>query len=345
MRAKLTVYRVEQCGYYAAGAEAATCSDLRKCLADIHEWIHGVRPTISATRTFNESEDGSFLPVYCFAVAQRGQNDYLLTTWNETPSDDGAVGAVGRDETAGEADVQTTNLPADSIVGYGTHFWFLPDLARLVTVRFDAQPLNGHVGLNLYIRGFLERFSPHVRFDPAVMEGDVFVRPVIGYALDNDAEEADDGLRPRFKSLLLRRDGEITYIRQHRAQIKKVIRKGRPTAGGPATRTVLDRVLTFMGARPNDRALPDKNFTFEIAYTPTQDELRNIITRWQAEDHETWDDIGFDISGDDTRRWLSSSTLKTEVDLPDSLHAGAASVAPAEALLQALREHRAFVSA
>jgi hypothetical protein len=183
MRAKLMVYQVRQCGYFEFGANAATCCDLRKLLGDVHNWIHNVRPKIENTRTFDASNDGSYLPVYCFDVAQRENNDFLLTTWNETPSDDGTVGAIGRNERAGEADVHTANLPANSIVGYGTHFWFLPDRSRVVTVRFGSQPLNGHVGMNKYLQGYLERFSPHVRFDPAHEDADTLVRPIIGYAL------------------------------------------------------------------------------------------------------------------------------------------------------------------
>src|SRR6266567_7764138 len=100
LRVKLTTYRVEQCGYYQTGAAAAMCSDLHKTLADIHDWIHTGRPRVQATRTFNEDENGSYLPVYCFDVARHGDHDYLLTTWNETPSDDGTVGAVGRNDRA-----------------------------------------------------------------------------------------------------------------------------------------------------------------------------------------------------------------------------------------------------
>lgn len=346
MRAKLTVYQVQQCGYYQTGAAAATCSDLQKTLADIHHWIHDVRPQVQATRTFNGAEDGSYLPVYCFDIARHGDHDYLLTTWNETPSDDGTVGAIGRNDRAGEAAVHTANFPANSIAGYGTHFWFLPDRRRLVTVRFDSQPLNGHHGLNLYLRGFLERSSPHVRFENAIQDGDRFVRPIAGYALDDEADEGDDRLRPRFRSTMLRRDGEIAYIRRHRASIKKIIRTGRPTGGDRATRTVLDRVLTFVGATPNNRALPENTFKFEVPYTPTTEELNAIIARWQEqEEHETWDDIGFDFAADPIRRWLSNSALKAEVELSDGLRQEAASPAEAPALLEALRPLRNIVIA
>lgn len=344
MQAKLTVYKIEQCGYYDDEGHHACC-DPAKCLTDIHTWIAQERPTIEQTSTFAGDQDGESLPVYCFDAASNGHNDFLLTTWNETPSEDGVVGAVVRSQVAGTANVRTANLPANSIPGYGTHFWFLPAQRRLATVRFDVQPLNGHVGLNRYMRGYLERFSPHVRFDDDSDDGNTLVRNVIGYALDNDADAADDSLRPRFKSVLLRRNAQLDYIRQNRERITRVIRKGRPSGGDQATRSLLDRALTFMGARPNNRPLPDHNFTFEIAYTPTPQELHSIITRYQQEEHETWDDVGFDFRGEPTRHWLSSSTLKVEVELPDNLSDGPASLATATALLAALQPHRTAVLA
>jgi hypothetical protein len=346
MRGKLSVYEITECGYYARGAETHSCCDPPKLAADIHLWISGKKPTIEETRTFAADQNGTYLPVYCFDTARGAKHgDFLITTWNETPSDDGTIGAVVRNDVAGSAGVKTANLPTNSIPGYGTHFWVLPQQRRLVTVRFDAQPLNGHAGLNLYMRGYLERFSPHVRFDDPTMAGSVFVRNVLGYALDDKSADADEGLRPRFRSILLRRDSEIAFIKKNRAKINKIIRKGRPSDGGQTTKTLLDRMLRFVGADSKDRGLPDNNYVFEVAYTPSEKELSNIIATYQSEEHETWDDIGFDFKGDPTRRWLSSSTLKAEIDVADGLRDGPSSLAAASALLDALQAHRQTVLA
>ncbi|MGD1278076.1 MAG: hypothetical protein ABR964_12760 [Tepidisphaeraceae bacterium] len=110
------------------------------------------------------------------------------------------------------------------------------------------------------------------------------------------------------------------------------------------TRTILDRVLTFIGAPSNDRVLPEHNFIFEIPYTPSVAELNGIIAQWQEEEHDAWDDVGFDFNDDPTRLWLSSATLKAEVEVPDDLHSHPGSLAPAQALLDALREHRDVVT-
>jgi hypothetical protein len=340
----MTVYKIEQCGYYARGSDARTCCDLRKCLGDVCTWITNDKPTIEKTCAYPGDDNGTSLPIYCFDAASHGKNDFLITTWNETPSEDGVVGAVGRSAIAGAADVTTANLPVNSIPGYGTHFWFLADKSRLVTVRFDSQPLNGHYGMTLYMKGYLERFSPHVRFADPTDQRNVFIRNVLGYAKNDIETEFDPHLHPKFRSVLLRRDSEIAYIKKNRSKINRVIRKSRPTTGGTATRTLLDRMLTFVGATPNNRALPDQNFLFEIPYTPTDAELNNIINSYQEEEHETWDDIGFDFKSDPTRRWLSSSTLKLEVDLPDTLRDGAASLASAEALLREIQSFRDRVS-
>jgi hypothetical protein len=251
MRGKLTVYKVQQCGYYARGQSRPACCDLRACLRSLRAWITDAQTTVTKSCAFPGDDEGTHLPVYCLRAAAVGQNDFLITTWNETPSDNGAVGAVDRSAVATAANVQSVDLPENSIPGYATHFWFLADQQRLVTVRLGSQPLNGHAGFNLYMRGYLERFSPHVRWEDDSDDGDIFTKNIIGYALDAESEEADQHLRPRFRSILLRRNSEIAYIRRNRERINKIIRKGRPTTGGQTTRNLLDRALTTLfGAGP-----------------------------------------------------------------------------------------------
>jgi hypothetical protein len=349
MNAKLTVYTIEMCGYYAHGGNSPDFGDADQCLTAIHEWVHQKKPKVKATRTFNKHENGEYLPTYCFDIAGTSGSDWLLTSWNETPSDDGVVGAVGAAVQAGTGTITTRSFAQGDIIGYGTHFWFLPNESRLVTVQFDSQPLNGHQGLNRYMNGYLERFSPHVRFDPNKMHDDVLVREIVGYAPDATTDEANDKLHPRYRSKLLRRDAELDYIRNNHQKIKKVIRKGRPSGGGQATKSLLDRALTFVGAPTNQRTLPDTSFIFEIPYRPSRSDVDAIINQWQQEadgdGHETWDDVGFDFRGETKRRWLSSSTLKLDADLPKNLRDGPGSVASADALLKELARFRSQVIA
>lgn len=344
LKGKLTVYQVDQCGYYTHGAETRTCGGLVRTLGHICKWLADDQPTIEKTCAYEGDDQDTSLPIFCFDAAALGSNDFLITTWNQTPSDNGTVSAVSRGGIAGQSGILTRNFPKTSIPGFGTHFWFLADKKRLVTVRFESQPLNGHHGLNLYMRGYLARLSPHVRFGDASNEDNVFKRNIIGYAIKEDSRTAESGLKPRFKSSLLRRDSEISYIKKNRAKIVRVIRKGRPTVGGAATKTLLDQVLTYVGASPNNRTLPDQSFSFEIAYTPTESELNEIISRYAPDaDHESWDDIGFDFKGESTRRWLSNSTLKLEIELPDDIRAGDGSI-DVRMLLEALQPFRAQVS-
>ena len=349
MNAKLTVYEIELCGYYAHGGNTPNFGEADQCLTAIHEWVHQKKPKVKATRTFNKHEDGEYLPTYCFDIAGTSGSDWLLTSWNETPSDDGVVGAVGAAVQAGAGTITTRNFAIDDIIGYGTHFWFLPDKSRLVTVQFDSQPLNGHQGLNRYMNGYLKRFSPHVRFDKNKMDGDVLVREVVGYAPDATTDEADDKLHPRYRSKLLRREAELDYIRNNHQKIKKVIRKGRPSGGGQVKQNILDQLLTFIGAPKNHRTLHDTSYIFEIPYRPSLTAVNAIIRQWNEEadgdGHETWDDVGFDFKGETRRRWLSSSTLKLDVDLSNTLRDGPGSVAAADALLKELARFRSQVIA
>jgi hypothetical protein len=343
MDVKLAVYEVGQCGYYERGGDSRVGSSLTGLLSDIHSWISPGNVSIEHTKTFEKHEHGLYLPTYCFDIAKAANGDFLLTTWNETPADEGTQGSVGKAEKAGSADVQATQLPANSIPGYGTHFWFLPIKHRVVTVRFESQPLNGHQGMRLFMQGYLERFSPHVRLGPNTDEGNVFTRHVLGYARDGAALDADpENLVPKFHSGPIRNKAELDFIKENREKISNVIRKGRPSGGGNANRNLLDKLMDAMfGSSTSSRTLPEKNFRFELAYQPTEAELTKLFTDYETElVNETWEDIGFKFTNTKELKWMSSSTLKLDVAVGDALRNGPSSLASAAALLAELHQHR-----
>lgn len=307
----INFYRIAKCGYYCRGGPDAEFGDPTAALSELHRWITTNPPTVRETQTFNAAGDGSILPVYCYGI-QRAVNgrDYLLTTWNETDSANGQFAGLHTDQAAGNADVDATRIPAGTIAGFPTYFWLIPDQRLLATIRFENR-LNGRQGLDLYVRGFLERFSCWARTENAQPRSPN-VR-IVGYARAPDGEP--EKLRPDFQSAPIRKQGEIDLIRADRDRIRKIIRTDEYQMGRTEPQNLLRTALRALGLRSAPQLLPATRYRCEVTYQPTEAELDEIIAHW-SNDHATrWDDVGFQFTGSDDVRWLSRASAKDRLEL------------------------------
>jgi hypothetical protein len=85
----------------------------------------------------------------------------------------------------------------------------------------------------------------------------------------------------------------------------------------------------------------DVRVKYELDHTPDADELEAIIEDWIAEHDARWDDVGFQIEGEQSPFWLSHSVAKTKFDL--NIQRDNAEIINAESLLEALTENRAEI--
>ncbi len=220
--AKINMYRVAKCGYYNGNTKKPKFCDLGLALADLNTWITKDQPKVRETQTFQPGEDSEQLPVYCYSMFEDSKHqDYVLTTWNESETADGQFAGVHGDEAAGNAAVDTSAIPKGTIAGFPTYFWLIPEHNLLATVRFENR-VNGHMGMNKYLTGYLERFAQWVVV--AKDTKDRLTCNIKGYRDAHATQPAGD-VRPCFLSLPVRKQGEIDLIKENRHKIRKVIRK------------------------------------------------------------------------------------------------------------------------
>ena len=160
--AKLNFYSVNKCGYYKHGASEAIFGNLPIILSQLRNWATQPQFCLDSTCTFSLTEnDGDSLRVFCFDILPNNANgDYFLTTWNETPSNQGKVPSVSGNQPVGSAQVHLNEIEEGTIPGYATYFWFIPELNIFLTIRFQHL-LNGQQNLVKYINGFIEQRSDH----------------------------------------------------------------------------------------------------------------------------------------------------------------------------------------
>lgn len=306
--ARINFYQVEKCGYFGRGDDVSQFGDLTPTIQSLYDWISQDRPTIRETMTFNHTQGSDLLPVYCFDIqCSDDGSDYILTTWNETEIVDGQMASIRADEPTGEASVDVTVVNEGSIAGFPTYFWFVPDRNLLATICFEGNRLNGHRGMNAYLRGYLATAAPWVVVDDSVDSR----RQILGYRPQENAEITKH-VFPFFQSRPVRIPGQVDYIKNNREQIIKVFRKAEYSLSEIQPNSILRNMLVGLGIRSALRPIRNTRCTYSLKYCPTRVELDEIVGRWEDAIDTQWDDVGFQIKGVRGTKWLSHSVAKQE---------------------------------
>lgn len=302
----ISFYKIEKCGYYARGSHASEFCEIKDTLNELKHWAFQDGMTLGETCTFSpEDYNEDINPTYCFNLIDINQEDYLLVTWNQIPSVEGQVASVPSLEPVGNAEVSLTELPEDSIPGFATYFWFIPDREIFACIQLP-KTLNGRKNLEKYLKDFLSKATTYV-----VTRDNT----IIGYRKDSTDETRL--LHPSFESKPYRKLAEIEYLRSQREQIRKIIKKDKLSFLTQQNISLWQLFLSKIGI--SEPAIPheeDINFKFEINHCPTEMELNDIITAWERESSATrWTDTGFRLKGENKTRWLSHSLARSEVPL------------------------------
>jgi hypothetical protein len=267
-------------------------------------------------------------------VANGVTGDFLLTTWNETPSYEGKVAAVQAKSKVGSAKVEFTKLPKDSIPGYATYFWFIPSKNVYATVRFQHR-LNGKKNLDKYFKEFISKFSNYVVLSD---DGEADFN-VVGYSEKDDEEPLN--LLSQFKTTIVRKPGQIDYILEQKNQIRKITRHNRLSPKIAECQEFWQKALLNLGLKKQRDLDSEVNFSYEFSFTPSEPELKEMIAEWEQGHDSKWDDIGFTLKGDQVPRWLSNSLARDQFEL--DVKRIDEEIVDAKSLLEQLTEKRDLI--
>lgn len=306
MDARIRFYKILQCGYYEK--EDFCFGSLSEVLENLREWIKD--KTLSETQTYSvdpNDNESDVLSTYCYSVTQK-DNDFLLITWNQNADVDGKMASVNILEKTGEASVETAE-PSDGFMpGYPSFFWFVPSKNIFATIQFNTS-LNGKKNLDHYLKCFLERQAKYVVYHEE--EGSY---NIVGYGSKDDYRLSR---YPRFSSVLYREKGKIDYIRKNREYIRKFIKKDKLIHERAEHIDSIQSLFDFfMGKGKRPTCATENKINIEIDYKPTEDELENIILKWQ-QDSALYpaSDVGFWIEGNSQPFWLRQSLASDTFDL------------------------------
>lgn len=309
---RVKFFKLDRCGYYRYRSRHAAFGSLQEMLEDITGWIHGKRISETATYEPTDEQDENLLHTYCYSVRKNRSNDYLLTTWNETSSTNGAVASVKLTGTVESADIDTAIIRTGYAPGYPAYFWFPHDLDGFATIQIDNR-LNGRNNLDELFRGFLRNYSRWVVLgDPDEETGD---EPLLGYSETGSRTDLD-AAKPYFRATQWKKNGDLDFIRQRRADIRKLVRRDELNFSYQESVSLWQRIWrNVAGDDPSPHLEGTHRLSLEIDYTPTEDELEKVIQHWEEDQNNVvgqYQDVGFKLNGDQKTHWLSKS-LASEV--------------------------------
>lgn len=308
--AKINFYSINRCGYYRHAVQDAVFGDLTSIMSQLQGWATRPGFPLASTCTFPIPEDSDYLRTFCFDIVSNNETgDFFLTTWNETPTNQGKVPSVSANQPVGAAQVHLNDIVEGTIPGYATYFWLIPHLNKFATIKFH-HVLNGQQNLVKYLNGFLERHSNHA----VINQIDDDNAEIAGYRADDNAEI--EQLSPSFRSQLLRKLGEIELIKQKRATIRKVIRKSVLDMEIEEERSLMQRMMQKIGIGDNENNGNNSlNVKYSFPYTPSHDGIDAIIEHAMEEGLSWTNDVGFQMVGANDVIWLSNSIVKHEISL------------------------------
>jgi len=333
--AKVTFYQIDKCGLYEYGEDDPKLGGITDFLNQLKAWVKKNDKPLDETCTYAIEESEDVDRTFCYdLVANGATGDFLLTTWNETPSYEGKVAAVKAKSRVGSAKVEFTKLPKDSIPGYATYFWFVPSKNVYATIRFQHR-LNGKKNLDKYFKEFIAKFSDYVVL---VDDGEADFN-VAGYS-EKDGEDPMN-LHSQFKSSIVRKPGKIDYILEQRNQIRKITRHNRLSPKKADSQELWQKALLNLGLKKHRNLDSEVKFSYEFSFTPSEHELKEMIAEWEKNHDSRWDDIGFTLKGEQGPLWLSNSLARDKFEL--DVKRVDDEIVDAKSLLDKLTEKRGLI--
>lgn len=307
--ATIQFYKVDRCGWYKYKEQVPVFGNLGDVFSQLAAWSDGVG--LASTRLTPIDEDDNEYPTYLFGLYHR-RSDWVFATWNQVPYSESGVASVQENSIVGAPQVVMNEIAQDSIPGYATYFWIIPEHNVIASVRFNRAQ-TGQFPMSKYVSQFMATASAY-----AVVAEDDEEEHVIGFR--NDPDSAPQRLRALFKTSVFAKAGPRDFLLANHHRIKKIIRRGHVSATEPSELRWWQsslRTIFRSGAAAQGRAVINKRVYVELDYCPSLAELNEIIAG-QDEDIDAagFDDVGFELAGEgSTKYWLSRERARGTFDL------------------------------
>lgn len=305
---RISLYDVEKCGYYPRGENTPAFGGLNDTLEQLKEWSSN--RNLSLTKIFEPRDSSN--PIYVLDLLKHKQ-DWLLALWNEVPSSNGNVSSITKNSPVGRPEIHKNKIKHNSIPGYPTYYWIAPEENSIATIKVHKKPA-GLRGLKEYIHQFLSTKTRYV-IEREETDGESEVYIIAGYTDKEDLLPTKS--KPRFELTPTRTTNNKELVMSNPGMIKKIIKTTRISVEDSIKLNFLQSAIRFLkrsGTNSEIREHVNRSIKIELQYTPTKDELHQMINS-NDNDPGRWNDLGFEIEGQDGIIWMNKSKLKTDFEI------------------------------
>lgn len=211
----ITIYDITQQGYYHyARSDLPKFGNAHSILSELSSWAEdkNIEDTLLA---LDSSDTENAHPTLLAALKRHADKGWLLTLWNQVPDHKGKVLSISRQRKVGDAKFTTNEVAKDTIAGFPSYYWILPEFSILATIQVHSFPTNPS-GLQAHLQHFMSKLSIHAVKSEVSSDGEV---KIAGYRECSNSDTY--ALSPRFKIKIRRKPSDIDVLR---SKVKKIHR-------------------------------------------------------------------------------------------------------------------------
>lgn len=308
----ITFYKIHKCGYYIGNDRKF--GSIEDTLFQLQEWAKKASLFTDTAILPKTDEIGASFDLrntYFYEIAETNSDNFLLTLWNELPDVEGEVATLSKAKKIGDSTkCEIKTLADDVIPGTASYFWFLPKIGYYATVCKKGRTSNNSEMI-AYIREFLETYTSYC-IKRMNENGEI---EILGYK-ENENKPHEKNISPYFHASRAEDKEEINFINENRTKIRKLVRKESIEYSSNIRLNVMKNLLIHMGVKKPVTKTEKIKIKYEIDYSPSEEELFQLINNWETEKTDKYDDTGFQFQGDESGKthWLSGSISRIKKD-------------------------------
>lgn len=211
----ITIYDITQQGYYHyARSDSPKFGSVHSTLKELYSWAEdkNIEDTLLSLEGFDTEKNH---PTLLASINQHTDKGWLLTLWTQVPDHKGKVLSISRQRRVGDAKYTTNEVAKDTIAGFPSYYWFLPERSILATIQVNSFPTNPS-GLQAHLQHFMSRLSNHAVKTKVSDDGEI---KIAGY---RECSISDTfSLTPRFRIKIRRKPSDIDILRRKVEQIHR----------------------------------------------------------------------------------------------------------------------------
>lgn len=309
--ARVRLYKLRKCGFYEPGSKWPVFGSFNEIMRDLLQWINqGNRNLIQTCTSMDSNEEDEFesLKTLCCGLHRIDESDYILVTWNETPSVDGKTSSIQEFSPVNNPEITEQAIAEHHIPGYATYFYIMSNLEAYTTIQFN-NPLNGNQKMLKYIESYMKYHSSFRRRK----------KTNSGQVIDCYVHSSNKALIarfPKFSASLFNDMKSKPFLQHHIGEIRKIITKTLIDTKEEADLTFMQKVFSYIGIQPKSEDHVYVNLLkCEIDFHPSKSDLNSILDKWSSDPHDDREDIGFQLKNDPKVYWLSHHNVSFKIDL------------------------------